>query len=70
MKNKFWIFAVLIGILLFFPTTGFAQNTGIDLDEEDSFKLRPVRIGVKIGFPNLIGGNLEYVTPLLGKNSH
>lgn len=28
-------------------------------------KLRPFRIGAKIGFPNLIGGNLEYVTPLL-----
>lgn len=28
-------------------------------------KLRPFRIGAKVGFPNLIGGNLEYVTPLL-----
>ncbi len=27
---------------------------------------RPIRIGLKIGFPNIIGGNLEYVTPLLG----
>lgn len=26
---------------------------------------RPFRIGVKIGFPNGIGGNLEYATPLL-----
>ncbi|HEY9168635.1 MAG TPA: hypothetical protein VIN72_04035 [Lutibacter sp.] len=25
------------------------------------------RIGVKIGFPNVVGGNIEYVTPLLGK---
>lgn len=28
---------------------------------------KPYRLGVKIGFPNVIGGNLEYVTPLLGK---
>ncbi len=28
---------------------------------------KPIRIGVKIGFPNIIGGNIEYVTPLLGK---
>lgn len=28
---------------------------------------KPIRIGVKIGFPNVIGGNIEYVTPLLGK---
>lgn len=26
---------------------------------------RPYRIGLKIGFPNVIGGNIEYVTPLL-----
>jgi len=28
---------------------------------------RPIRIGVKIGFPNAVGGHLEYVTPLLGE---
>jgi len=28
-------------------------------------KVRPFRIGAKLGFPNIIGGNLEYVTPLL-----
>jgi len=33
----------------------------------DSLKsIRPFRIGVKIGFPHLIGGSVEYVTPLLG----
>ena len=26
---------------------------------------KPFRIGVKIGFPNIIGGNVEYVTPLM-----
>lgn len=29
-----------------------------------SEKVRPLRIGVKIGFPNIVGGNVEYVTPL------
>ena len=29
--------------------------------------MRPFRIGVKIGAPNLIGGNLEYVLPMLGR---
>ncbi len=28
---------------------------------------KPFRIGVKIGYPNIIGGNIEYVTPLLKK---
>ncbi|QCX01637.1 hypothetical protein FGM00_16525 [Aggregatimonas sangjinii] len=28
---------------------------------------QPIRVGVKIGFPNIIGGHLEYVTPLLGE---
>jgi len=28
---------------------------------------KPFRIGLKLGFPNVIGGNIEYVTPLLGK---
>jgi len=27
---------------------------------------KPFRIGLKIGFPNIVGGNIEYVTPLLG----
>lgn len=30
-------------------------------------RLQPFRIGVKVGFPNAIGGHLEYVTPLLKK---
>ncbi|MDT0686450.1 hypothetical protein [Autumnicola psychrophila] len=33
--------------------------------QEDRPKVRPFRFGVKLGFPNLIGGNVEYVTPLL-----
>ncbi len=33
--------------------------------ENQRIKVRPIRIGAKIGFPNLVGGNLEYVTPIL-----
>ena len=28
---------------------------------------KPFRIGVKIGYPNIVGGTIEYVTPLLKK---
>ena len=67
MKRKFWTLPSLIAILYFFPLVGWAQKTSVDLDEKDSYKVRPIRIGVKIGFPNLVGGNLEYVTPLMNK---
>lgn len=33
--------------------------------EREATKVKPFRIGVKLGFPNLLGGNVEYVTPLL-----
>lgn len=32
-------------------------------DKKDS-DINPFRIGAKIGIPNIIGGNIEYVTPL------
>lgn len=32
---------------------------------ESKVKTRPIRLGLKLGFPNLVGGNFEYVTPLL-----
>lgn len=37
----------------------------MEVYKERNYKLRPVRIGIKLGFPNIVGGNLEYVTPLL-----
>lgn len=54
--------------LLFFCFTvpGFAQELPDTKNrKENKTKLRPIRIGAKLGFPNLIGGNVEYVTPLL-----
>ena len=43
----------------------FAQNFEQPEKQERTYKLRPIRLGLKLGFPNLIGGNVEYVTPLL-----
>ncbi len=43
--------------LLLFCTFIYAQD-----DKQD---INPLRVGLKIGTPNIIGGNLEFVTPLL-----
>ncbi|PRX44477.1 hypothetical protein [Salegentibacter salegens] len=43
------------------------RNLSINEDSSKERKLRPFRIGAKVGFPNIIGGNLEYVTPLLNE---
>ncbi|MEM5566790.1 hypothetical protein WNY78_16840 [Psychroserpens sp. AS72] len=61
MKSKNTNFAWLCCILLIFSQPLFAQ------DDDDSTKsIKPLRIGVKIGVPNIITANAEYVTPLLG----
>ncbi|WP_029033563.1 hypothetical protein [Salinimicrobium terrae] len=52
---------LLLACFLTFSHTAQAQT---DIPEERDYKVRPVRLGVKIGFPNIVGGNLEYVTPL------
>jgi hypothetical protein len=62
---KRFIAAALIFILFSIPVTGFSQV--IEEPGSKPYKLRPLRIGAKVGFPNLVGGNLEYVTPLLNK---
>lgn len=56
--KKYWL-----GFLacMFFYGMSFSQNPEV---EKEEVKVRPFRIGVKIGVPNLVGGNLEYVTPL------
>lgn len=47
---------ISIILLLIFCTFSYAQ---------DKQEINPIRIGLKIGTPNIIGGNLEFVTPLL-----
>ncbi|WZL89411.1 hypothetical protein VS868_01300 [Salinimicrobium sp. 3283s] len=54
-------FLALATLLL---NTGFIQAQE-QLPEQRDYKVRPIRLGVKIGFPNMVGGNVEYVTPLL-----
>lgn len=46
---------------------GWLIIASIFLSLNASAQEKPIRIGVKIGYPNALGGNLEYVTPLLGK---
>lgn len=65
MKNiKLILCSILISGICSFS---FSQEYNFEEREKTKKerKVRPVRIGAKIGFPNLVGGSLEYVTPLL-----
>ena len=62
MINRFSTIICSITALLGTTTTVIAQDA-----IQVVSRLQPIRIGVKIGFPNAVGGHLEYVTPLLGK---
>lgn len=62
-KFKITFFSCFIIALISLQPT-FAQESAEDL-EERNYKVRPVRLGLKLGFPNMVGGNVEYVTPLL-----
>lgn len=50
--------AFLLSLLLVFAINSSAQDS-------DNPDLRRFRIGVKAGVPNIIGGNAEYVLPIL-----
>lgn len=45
-------------------TTSISSGKAIFLQEETR-EIRRIRIGGKLGIPNLVGGNLEFVTPLM-----
>ncbi len=65
--KKFIATAIVI-VLFSIPATGYSQLSEVPKDPDSKpYKLRPFRIGAKVGFPNLVGGNFEYVTPLLNK---
>lgn len=51
----------LIGLLLTFSMHTYAQD-----DKTITKSIKPLRLGVKVGVPNIITANAEYVTPLLG----
>lgn len=40
------------------------ESISYNKNQTEEKKVRPFRIGAKLGFPNIIGGNIEYVTPL------
>lgn len=48
--------------MLFIATLSFAQQ---DDNSSNDSELRPFRVGLKFGVPNLVSLELEYVTPLL-----
>ncbi len=63
MKKLNHLHFCLFFALFTFTSYTFAQAT--DSEAGRDYKVRPIRVGVKLGFPNFVGGNLEYVTPLL-----
>lgn len=54
---KTFVFAI---IMLFVSINIYAQK-----DSTKTKSIKPLRIGVKVGVPNIITANAEYVTPLL-----
>jgi hypothetical protein len=60
---------ILIVSAVMFGFANIHAQEAISINENSAKekKLRPIRIGAKIGFPAIIGGNLEYVTPLLNE---
>lgn len=67
MKNLLLIsFFLLIPVLENFAIAQTSREVNDSFLREE-VKVRPFRLGIKLGFPNLIGGNVEYVTPLLNK---
>ena len=57
MKNYYFVFFMLFSSLV------YSQN-----DNSQSNDINPFRIGVKIGTPNILGANLEFVLPAF--NNH
>lgn len=54
----------ILSVMLCICSISFAQEKSEELQEKTD--LKPFRIGVKIGVPNVIDGNLEILTPLFG----
>ena len=79
MKQRLFQFLGIFLLYVLFPSPVAAQhqehfstryteeNLEFQRQQERVYKVRPFRIGVKIGAPNLVGGNLEYVLPMLGR---
>ncbi|MDT0643072.1 hypothetical protein RM553_09560 [Zunongwangia sp. F363] len=58
--SRILVIAILMGL------SGVCRAQVMDQEGSQSTEnVRPFRIGLKLGFPNIIGGNVEYVTPLI-----
>ena len=58
--------SVILLLVFSFPFICFSQEQEVKTETDPKIvKIRPIRIGAKVGFPNIIGGNIEYVTPVL-----
>ena len=63
MKTKTNILIALV-IILNMGNINAQESISYNKNQTEEKKVRPFRIGAKLGFPNIIGGNIEYVTPL------
>ena len=54
---------ILIALVLF---SNFAFSQVKDVETLDSAKVRHLNLGIKLGIPNLIGGSIEIILPVLG----
>lgn len=62
MKNGLLLFWIIFALLL--SSVSFAQQKSVANEFEN---LRPFRIGAKLGIPNLLSLNMEYVLPVLNR---
>ncbi|OEY72212.1 hypothetical protein [Salegentibacter salarius] len=63
MKTKTNILIALV-IILNMGNINAQESISYNKNQTEEKKVRPFRVGAKLGFPNIIGGNIEYVTPL------
>ena len=61
-KFKINLFGCFLLAIISIQSTVAQEEIGNSEDRD--YKVRPIRLGLKLGFPNVIGGNIEYVTPL------
>lgn len=66
MRTLFFVFVLLFGTVLY--SQEFQPELPNDSIEQFSYeplRIKPLRVGLRIGIPHLITANVEYVTPLL-----
>lgn len=55
----------LVFVMLLFCSIAFSQDEENEDTKRKGKRILPFRIGLKVGIPNGVGGNIEYVSPLL-----